>query len=493
MTIEELAQKNANAIAGYDLVKYFEAACPIYKIELRFTMQKKKPLSILQEFILKFLKENITSTDAICGFLGINTQVVYNAIAELRANDLLVVDIYREKLKLTDKGRKVLDKASMIVPEELTFSVLMDGLTGEVFIDTKRYYKGNELRDNAMIPLKPALERPTIEDITYEKLNNAIKQYRISNGKNSFFEGDLLAINQVEKVYTEYRKVYVLVYYNYDKETIELRAFEKASRRQEYETIILRMQNENLHQINLDKKTSVDEIKEYPLLNSLPKEIIEEAQEFENKKDDYQKQIDNLKTQIVDYNEQINNEVVPEKDKITATQQVRLLKKQLEELKSKQESANRILNTYDHRPLFLKALREAQDEVIIVSPWIKRSGVNNEVLGLIDKALQKKVKVVIGYGISDEQDSDPKILKQLENLRKKKYGNYLTLIALNNTHEKVLICDDTFLVITSFNWLSFRGDPKFGFRQETGYYTEIKEAIRNMKENLSQRMKISLF
>ena len=188
----------------------------------------------------------------------------------------------------------------------------------------------------------------------------------------------------------------------------------------------------------------MDEIKEYPLLNSLPKEIIEEAQEFENKKDDYQKQIDNLKTQIVDYNEQINNEVVPEKDKITATQQVRLLKKQLEELKSKQESANRILNTYDHRPLFLKALREAQDEVIIVSPWIKRSGVNNEVLGLIDKALQKKVKVVIGYGISDEQDSDPKILKQLENLRKKKYGNYLTLIALNNTHEKVLICDDTF-------------------------------------------------
>ena len=76
MTIEELAQKNANAVAGYDLVKYFEAACPVYKVELQFTMQKKKPLSVLQEFILKFLKENVTSTENICAFLGVNQDVI---------------------------------------------------------------------------------------------------------------------------------------------------------------------------------------------------------------------------------------------------------------------------------------------------------------------------------------------------------------------------------------------------------------------------------
>lgn len=492
MTIEELAQKNANAVAGYDLVKYFEAACPVYKVELQFTMQKKKPLSVLQEFILKFLKENVTSTENICAFLGVNQDVIFNAIAELRANDLLTIDIYKANLKLTDKGRKVLEKASVIVPEELTFSIMMDGMTGDVFIDTKRYFKGNELRDNTMVPLKSALERPTIEDMTYEKLNNAIKQYRISNGKNSFFDGDLLSINRVEKVYTEYKKMYILVYYNYEKSTMELRAFEKSTRRQEYETIILRMENDNLHQINLDKKTTIDELEERPLLNSLPKEIIEEAEEYENKKGDYQKQIDILNTQIIDYNEQIESEVVSEKEKITATQQVRILKKQLEDLQSEQESANRILNTYDHRPLLIQALKEANNQVIIVSPWIKRSGVNNEVILLIEKALQRKVQVIIGYGISEEQDSDPKIVKRLENIQKKEFGKYLTMVSLNNTHEKVLICDNDFLVITSFNWLSFKGDPKFGFRQETGYYTEIKEGIKAMKENLSQRMAIKL-
>ena len=83
-------------------------------------------------------------------------------------------------------------------------------------------------------------------------------------------------------------------------------------------------------------------------------------------------------------------------------------------------------------------------------------------------------------------------MNQLQKMSNKEYGRYLQIINLNNTHEKVLICDNDFLVITSFNWLSFKGDPKFGFRQETGYYTEIEEGIKKMKENLSQRMGIDL-
>lgn len=252
------------------------------------------------------------------------------------------------------------------------------------------------------------------------------------------------------------------------------------------------MQNDRLHQIEFDRKTIVDELNERPLLNSIPKEIIEEAEEFENRKTDYQKQIDVLKTKIIDFNEQIDGETFSEKEKVTATQQVRILEKQLEKLQSRQQSANRILNTYDHRPLLLRALKDARNQVVIVSPWIKRSGLNQEVLSLIEKALQKKVQIVIGYGISDQQDSDPKILNQLQKMSNKEYGRYLQIINLNNTHEKVLICDNDFLVITSFNWLSFKGDPKFGFRQETGYYTEIEEGIKKMKENLSQRMGIDL-
>ena len=43
-------------------------------------------------------------------------------------------------------------------------------------------------------------------------------------------------------------------------------------------------------------------------------------------------------------------------------------------------------------------------------------------------------------------------------------------------------------VVTSFNWLSFAGDPYRGFRQETGIYTEAIESIEAMKADLGNRM-----
>ena len=48
------------------------------------------------------------------------------------------------------------------------------------------------------------------------------------------------------------------------------------------------------------------------------------------------------------------------------------------------------------------------------------------------------------------------------------------------------------MVITSFNWLSFKGDPRRGFRQETGYYTELKDCISDMKKNLSQTERLGI-
>ena len=117
---------------------------------------------------------------------------------------------------------------------------------------------------------------------------------------------------------------------------------------------------------------------------------------------------------------------------------------------------------------------------------------NNEILNRIERALQRKTEVIIGYGISKKEDSDRWILQRLSDIQKKWYGKNLHLVRLSNTHEKVLIKDNEFMVITSFNWLSFKGDPNKGFRQETGYYTESKDAIKQMKANLSNRMEITI-
>ena len=208
---------------------------------------------------------------------------------------------------------------------------------------------------------------------------------------------------------------------------------------------------------------------------------------YTNRAVEIDKEIEQLKSQL----SEITNQSEGSEDENTRFQ-IHEIQQQIDEREDEREGATKILSTYDHRPLLIKALNEAHNSVIIVSPWIKRGGLNNEILSLIRSAVNRGINITIGYGISQKKDSDKLVLEELNKIAKNKNKGKLQIVALNNTHEKVLIMDNKFLVITSFNWLSFGGDPKRGFRQETGIYTESIESILDMKADLSKRMDISL-
>ena len=124
MTIEELAKSKANSVPNSTLVKYYEAGIPQWHMEAILTMLKQKKLSVLQEFILKFVSSGIEDVAEICNFLGVNTTAVNNAVALLQKNSLITVDIFCSKLKLTDKGEEALKEAATIVPEDIELSLI---------------------------------------------------------------------------------------------------------------------------------------------------------------------------------------------------------------------------------------------------------------------------------------------------------------------------------------------------------------------------------
>jgi phosphatidylserine/phosphatidylglycerophosphate/cardiolipin synthase-like enzyme len=117
---------------------------------------------------------------------------------------------------------------------------------------------------------------------------------------------------------------------------------------------------------------------------------------------------------------------------------------------------------------------------MIISPWIRAKVVNHEFLKRLEELLHRQVAVYIGYGMSDEETHDlfPKdraargALHQLA----RKYGN-CCFVRLGNTHAKVLIKDSDFAVVTSFNWLSFKGDPDRTFRDEQGILLQEPELV----------------
>lgn len=486
MTIDELAKLKANSVPNSTLVKYYEAGIPQWHIEAVLTMLKSKKLSVLQEFILKFISAGIDDISDICNFLGVNKNAINNAVAVLQKNNLITIDIFYSKLKLTDKGEKDLKEAATIVPEDIEYVLYVDGLLGNVYLDTRKLYTPKELRSFEIKPINATVEKPTLDSLVYEDVKRAINLFKKSHAyERDKLKGDLQEISCVTKTYVEYKKVNVLVFMNkaYD---IEFQVFDGTTRNDDYSIAIQKQYNNNSPVLDFDINNILETKEDNSLVSLLPREIIESAKSFAYKDSTLEHEISNLTTQLdVIKND---NDVNDEKQKESATEKIRFLEKKIREMESERKSADRILSTYDHRPLLLDALKNAQDTVVIVSPWIKSGGLNNEILGCIETALQRNTKVIIGYGISKKEDSDKWILQRLENIKKKKYGNKLLLVRLGNTHEKVLMKDNEYMVITSFNWLSFKGDPNKGFRQETGYYTESKDAIRQMKKQLSERM-----
>jgi hypothetical protein len=163
---------------------------------------------------------------------------------------------------------------------------------------------------------------------------------------------------------------------------------------------------------------------------------------------------------------------------------------ELERLEELLASAPRTrhLRVEDHPQILRKALREAQEVLILISPWIKMR-VLSQYLPDLDSALNRGCEIWIGYGMPrSDFHRDRSDEKALDTLRKRERERRLFLVELG-THEKVLIKDDDLFVNTSFNWLSYAGGDgrrESGLLQEGGVQSIKEEFLADLKERQLQ-------
>ncbi|MFL0564613.1 phospholipase D-like domain-containing protein [Microbacterium sp. 179-I 1D1 NHS] len=142
------------------------------------------------------------------------------------------------------------------------------------------------------------------------------------------------------------------------------------------------------------------------------------------------------------------------------------------------------IGVYEH-PLRLRAaLTSAQRRILIISPWIRRAVVNSQFVADLEKRLKGGVDVQIGYGIgANDEGSDAAAVAKLRELAQR-YAN-LRFVRLPNTHAKILIYDDVYIT-SSFNWLSFKGDPSRTYRMEEGTLIEGAAQADRVHKRYSQ-------
>lgn len=150
----------------------------------------------------------------------------------------------------------------------------------------------------------------------------------------------------------------------------------------------------------------------------------------------------------------------------------------------------RHLEVHEHRPLFTQSLEKAQQRLLIVSPWIRDAVLTFDRLKKIRALVDRGVEVFIGYGIGDDdkpgRDKGLSAIKYLSDLAKAKPNFHFA--DFGDTHAKILLVDDKYAVIGSFNWLSFEGSRRgFGFREEMSYYINVRSEIENLFKHYQQR------
>lgn len=126
---------------------------------------------------------------------------------------------------------------------------------------------------------------------------------------------------------------------------------------------------------------------------------------------------------------------------------------------------------------------------MIISPWIRAAVVNVRFIADIERLVSSGVNVVIGYGIGGEGPTgaaDIAAERKMSDLAKKHIN--FTFVRLGDTHAKILVVDHSYAVVTSFNWLSFKGDPNRPFRDERGTMITIKSEIDRLYSDYANRI-----
>lgn len=157
-----------------------------------------------------------------------------------------------------------------------------------------------------------------------------------------------------------------------------------------------------------------------------------------------------------------------------------------------------LLETADHRPALRQAVEEATRSLIIISPWIRTAAVDREMLDWFGKAMDrnKDLRITIGYGIDEDDHPDKRGTKTrkakeqeeaIARLHKlsHQFRGRLRLIKIGNTHEKIVVVDEQYAIVTSFNWLSFNPQPAKVVRRETGSRLSEPAQVRELRARLT--------
>jgi hypothetical protein len=483
LTAEDVATRYQDSRPGFRLADFDYVGLPVYRLDVDASFLDAKRISPIDEFVLRSIDAGLRSAEEIQQFLGLDARIVKRSMVSLARSEDIGLQASpgdaRQVLRLTDRGRATVAEWQRVVPTDHKVFVYYDGLLRKpVAVGPERPLHPKDMRSLGMREIPPIPSKPpALEDLRPREVFEVLKA-AWSGAKRS---KELLAIKGIERRQRFYRRAVALIYRSVQGNEVQV-AFALDGR--------LSLDHERAFALNKGpEKTGI-------LSSVLDKSGEEKARLFIgpataeaalplSKSEQLRGQLAAAQAAL-----SVAGEAVAGATTSDARQAAEERQNEAERAATAAQAAleapkSRMIGVLEHPPLLREALTSSVKRMVIVSPWIRAAVVDRTFLRRLEERLRRGVEVYIGYGLGQpEQEArswaDEEAEKALEGLA----DRYRTLILrrFGDTHAKVLICDNRFCVATSFNWLSFRGDPKRAFREELGFlvkgHDEVEESFQ---------------
>lgn len=424
----------------YELLTIQPFLYPYYRVEMKCTVREYSSLPLADEYLLKAIDNGIDDVEKLKHFMGLEAVVFDDIFAHLHFQGLIQKNPI---LHVTETGKETLttlEQSKCLFEEVYAF---IDGVTGKIIIKGNFH---NSKADNTVEKIKPLIKYPRTENLEsfytvkenitlYKALFDSLKNF-FSKGKpdkknSESSEKELLQITEIlDQARKINQKIWVLFFRHHEQGDDRILVLE-----------------DDL-QINYGMTEFINE------------------QEGKG-------------TKVISLSKPKNEKISPEN---------KINRQKIETINDIDKLPNgTTISTYKHPIVLEKTLKEATSQIFINSPWITQQVIDARFKTHLENALTRQVHVTIIYGMGGDKmsksDIDPNTEKYFDKL-KKRYPEHMFIKETKGNHAKVVICDDKFMVVTSFNWLSFKGDKSRPLRTEYGTIIKNPEEIAKMRQEL---------
>lgn len=459
MSLEQILEQTAHARPGYDLVSFKEAGLPVYVLKLRILVLERKALSPIEEAVLKAVRAGLDAPGSIFEFLGLPRTVLTPVLAGLNTGELInysrgAADA-DAKVTLAAKGRLALAEAATVKPQERVVSVCFDALTKKLlFMAPEQLDRSRDMRALGYFEVPTgSSKRPEVEDIPLQDFDKILQRQSASAEPT----GTLLAVRRIERRELHFLRCVMLFYKSHAQpHEVEVAFWREDGPAMEHEVKFQAVGGPDLVGARLLTPPPAS-----PAEGVLP-EVVAAVMRGE------------APAPVAPA--QPGSAQLPSAPEAPAKTPV-----------APDVETMQTLLCHEHPPYLKKALLSAKRRLVIVSPWIRDSVIDWPFIASLDALLRAGVEVYIGYGIEkadangkrnaakEKPDISPRAETDLRELANR-YKNF-HFVYVGNTHRKSLVCDDQFAVVTSFNWLSYKGDSQGSPRDERGIVFRKKNHV----------------